>query len=1153
MLSGLQEDSQFTMQDLVIAYRKAKADLFYTSNARYLDIAKYEESLYKNLLWLREQLNSKWDNKWIDESFVGDYRVIPKSVTVNASEQPQQNHIYANPWDYWDSAVEETSQSEVSGSRVPHVQASFRLMSHCSIHMHVLSALWMREVGIELDGLLSPAAFGNRLRRDRHDEYNDWSLGTFKKYLGPYKKWRDDGFRAIEEALVKDKDVYCLTADATEFFHRIDPDFLDLDSQFLRTLEIDYQVSFNPGSPKRRIHGVFIASLKEWQRAQESSLRTLHANAKVMGLPVGLPASGLVANMALLEFDRTILSEMRPLYYGRYVDDIMLVWEDMSKREKTAPVRNITDVWKWFRKVSSDFCVKSDSDKTQEHVSDTESRTGGSVLRFAPEYLDSSRVEFSSDKNRLYSMGGTTGLNLLAKLRATTEQRSSEWRMMPELPISDVEVGASVSKAWNVHGEDADGFSGLEGVSMSRSDFALLLRDYEAIARDVELKSWTKQRSVFFRAISDYVLTPTMVLEMDNYLERVFILALQCNEYEIFTDLVEKFIEAATSVQGQSSLYLTGITHYDERIRPVDKPARAVGEQTELRRIVKPAWLKHIYEKIDIAIDRTGTSLPEASRKILESVISEHLESWTEGVDLQTRFVMELPPLWALSNEPIFFTEGKGSNFERLFHRDLAAEPFRNHLLPNARTPGEVASSVSGDHRKENPLGLIPEVEGFREYFELLDSSLKDGRDRYGFDKQPEDHQSAAATGDDNKMEWPNLSSLWGLVFPTRPFQASELFDISELLRVKNSEVQDTAFLLRNALLMARGYGTETEPLERIRRAPINEVSERIYINLSTGHDQLARFNKPISARSPLSPVWEDIPSVPGDGHKVRIAVAMLETPKKFISAALHQKPNLSAPRYRKLTRLVNETIRLQPKPDYLVLGELALPREWFSSVAMKLASAGINLISGVEYIHSDETERVVHNQVWASLLHTTLGHRIYSPYKQDKQSAAHGERKNLLHEKNLRLAPESEWTTPPIIRHENHFFGLLICSELTNIHHRASFSGKVDTLFVPQWNQDLNTFSALVESAALDVHAHIVQVNNRIHGDTRIRIPANDSWRRDVVQLKGGLNDYVVVAELDLDELRTFQTKFSSPDSPYKPLPDGFDQDASRSRVEGQ
>ena len=47
--------------------------------------------------------------------------------------------------------------------------------------------------------------------------------------------------------------------------------------------------------------------------------------------------------------------------------------------------------------------------------------------------------------------------------------------------------------------------------------------------------------------------------------------------------------------------------------------------------------------------------------------------------------------------------------------------------------------------------------------------------------------------------------------------------------------------------------------------------------------------------------------------------------------------------------------------------------------------------------------------------------------------------------------------------------FAMLVCSELTNIGHRAALRGRVDALFVPEWNQGTETFNALVESAALD------------------------------------------------------------------------------------
>ncbi len=36
-------------------------------------------------------------------------------------------------------------------------------------------------------------------------------------------------------------------------------------------------------------------------------------------------------------------------------------------------------------------------------------------------------------------------------------------------------------------------------------------------------------------------------------------------------------------------------------------------------------------------------------------------------------------------------------------------------------------------------------------------------------------------------------------------------------------------------------------------------------------------------------------------------------------------------------------------------------------------------------------------------------------------------------------------------------------------------FQGEVDALMVLSWNQDLDTIAALIESAALDVHAYTI------------------------------------------------------------------------------
>lgn len=71
-------------------------------------------------------------------------------------------------------------------------------------------------------------------------------------------------------------------------------------------------------------------------------------------------------------------------------------------------------------------------------------------------------------------------------------------------------------------------------------------------------------------------------------------------------------------------------------------------------------------------------------------------------------------------------------------------------------------------------------------------------------------------------------------------------------------------------------------------------------------------------------------------------------------------------------------------------------------------------------------------------------------------------------------------------------------------------------------------------------MHAAVVQVNNREYGDSRIRMPFYASHKRDVVQVKGGDEDFYVVSSIDFSALREFQRDQSLSDV-YKPLPIGY------------
>ena len=131
-MSLLLEDlvTPISIEDLGLAYRKAKVDLYYSTNPSLFQIADYEDNLQSNLNDLLELLNGV-DDSWIESpDFLGDWILIPKSIHFDF-ENKTEGLICASPDDEWSELTSEDKKPT----------AEFRVMARCSMNFHVLSAL----------------------------------------------------------------------------------------------------------------------------------------------------------------------------------------------------------------------------------------------------------------------------------------------------------------------------------------------------------------------------------------------------------------------------------------------------------------------------------------------------------------------------------------------------------------------------------------------------------------------------------------------------------------------------------------------------------------------------------------------------------------------------------------------------------------------------------------------------------------------------------------------------------------------------------------------------------------------------------------------------------------------------------------------------
>lgn len=998
----------------ILAWRKAKVDLYYSTNPPLFEMADYEADLIANLQSLQARLNGA-DEAWIEDTgFLGTWTLAPKAIKPWENKQSKEQQtspkqdttlIFADPADEWAAMTADPAKPPT---------AEFRLMARCSIDFHVLSALWMLEVGHKFDEPLGDNVHGNRLRRTAEGELNKMALGSFKPYLKPFRDWRDGAIKAMHNALEDKKKVIALTADVTSFYHELNPGFM-CEPAFLQLIRADLLAH------GEKLHRLFIRALQAW--AKNTPLKK--------GLPVGLPASAVVANAALIQLDQLIERQVVPLYYGRYVDDILLVMDN------TSDIQTSEGFWKWI--------IARDGGK------DLLEQKKHSLL-FTPAYLQDSRIAFENSKNKLFVLSGGTGKALVNAISEQINQRASEWRSLPVLPENPNTIATDLLKATNHSGEQADNLRKTDALTLHRAGFALNLRDYEAYERDLPPEAWQSHRHAFFDAVIDHLLTPKTFFEQAQYLPRIVRMATACSDFEKLSGMLHQLRQLIESVS-------------DNCIHEIKAcVSDAISIKNELHR-----WQQSL-----------DSVITESILSALPSRLDGHSKSnWK-------RFIASH---WVRMSENLWFAEGAHTMLPdalaelqklqiQLFNHDLAHIPLRFSGLPKEMVSQRGIPTRSKLRAANWPADDVPSNRAIAKLASWFKPKLAKGIPP-------------------------------GLYFATRPFNLNELY------------------LLAPAPFSADALEDLSEVVSALRGFDLSE-------------HKMPRWDK-----------HQRILAIPDGEPKAKqtIAVSSWQThDSSFVAAVMRQPDPDSRRRYQRLNRLINDLISRPDNAGYLILPELAMPPQWFMRIAGKLNGRRISLITGVEYLHA--TKKRVHNQIWASLTHDGLGFPSLMLYRQDKQTPAFHEEQELFRQAGATLKPAVPWQAPPIIQHGDFHFALLNCSELTNIRYRADLRGKIDALFVPEWNSDTDTFNALVESTALDIHAYIIQCNNRQYGDSRIRAPYKDRWKRDLLRVKGGNHDYCITGEIDVLALRQFQSSHRSPANNFKPVPDGFNQDMAHARA---
>lgn len=524
--------------DLYRAYRKAKSDAFYeSSHFHALAFARYEKSLHLNLQRLNSKLRDEGAGWMSDEKFIGGCEFFPKSI--GQPDRKKSDGIHFATLDQF----QDWRSSCLSSESV--VKASFRQVITPTVDYQIVSALWIMKVGHQFDAAQDPeCSYGHRLRRlpkqgrETVGQLNLDCNGLFAPYFSAYKAWRRKGLDAMRGELERGGEIFAVTMDIKQFYHSVSPAFA-MRPEFLSRFGIKFSAD------QRKFTRDILNSIGYWYAKSPD-----YASRPAGGLPVGLSTSKILSNVLLVGLDQAIKTSLKPIYYGRYVDDIFLVIR-ATKELKTG-----IDFMRWLAtRLSPEMSFHQEGESY--------------FLKYRIPFALDSEIIFSGEKQKIFHLQGKCGLDLVDQISEQIRSQSSEHRLLPIIPHSESEMLSQALLSTPDASLEADALRKADTVSVRRLGFSLLLRDVESYARDLKPKSWRKIRHGFYGLVSRHVLTPRGFFDYFAYICRVFGLMIACHDFKAanefldrFQKLIETLGETSSAGSTESAKFKSAIAFY---------------------------------------------------------------------------------------------------------------------------------------------------------------------------------------------------------------------------------------------------------------------------------------------------------------------------------------------------------------------------------------------------------------------------------------------------------------------------------------------------------------------------------------------------------------------------------------------------------------
>lgn len=468
--------------------------------------------------------------------------------------------------------LEEISENAAvfNADNIPIKMAAPQYFLDLPVEGHLLGALWVLSIGMALDknsdednpNGMYEYSYGNRLKRTLLNEDSGditYSPSLFEPYFAQYENWRDYALEKAKERLNDKQDAMILTLDFKSFYYSVCLGKEHFES-FLARLG-DKQLWHD--RVNQFVFKVICRYSNELRKVMmpEHSLYIGERNV----LPIGFLPSNILSNWVLTAFDNAIIEKWNPIYYGRYVDDIIIV----NKVERNDPLYKRAHARDASELLSADDVIKIELIDRNILIQNGDGKRGfdggvkGKTYRVSEDVLicKESLIQVQEEKAKLFYFQAGATQALLDCFKNQIAQNASEFRLMPDMEV--VLKYRNYSEMFQLrNAEGIQKFRGIVGIDLDKFVLSKFLGKYCKISGLIE----SDEERTFEQDLMVILDERTLIANYGVW-ERLFEILVINKRYDLYKTLAVRIMDALKKYEVPQGVCCKGLKTHDALLR----------------------------------------------------------------------------------------------------------------------------------------------------------------------------------------------------------------------------------------------------------------------------------------------------------------------------------------------------------------------------------------------------------------------------------------------------------------------------------------------------------------------------------------------------------------------------------------------------------